>query len=298
MLIPKKIFQTVRAYDQLPEDLKKNVENLKRRNADWSYRLFEDEEVKDFIRQHVSAEDWSALLRLNPRYGVVLADLFRYLLLYEEGGVYLDIKSSASRPLSDIIPPDARYIISQWNNRVGELYQGYGLYPELERVPGGEFQQWHIIATPKHPYLKATIEEALYNIRNYSTVEHGVSGIGVFRVAGPICYTRAIWPIFNQPGTFCTDVTDLGISYSIFEAVGDKHRHADLDPGHYSKSTEPIFWRDPRFALFRKARGNLAELLAQELRDNFELVLKLAVASIVASVVFVFFWPLAFWLFH
>ncbi len=40
----------------------------------------------------------------QPRYGVVLADIFRYLVIYNEGGVYLDIKSTVNRPLDEIIP--------------------------------------------------------------------------------------------------------------------------------------------------------------------------------------------------
>lgn len=299
MTIPAKIFQTVRDYEGLPSELKDNIAGLKARNPDWSYELFEDAEMMGFIKDHVSANDWSHISSLNPKYSVILADLFRYLLIYEEGGVYLDIKSTAEQPLSEVIPADTRFVISQWRNRLGEAFVASGHYPELDAVPGGEFQQWHIIAEARHPFLKAAIKRTLHNIRFYTPETMGVSSIGVFRVSGPICYTQAIWPIISEAGTKIVDIENWGFRYSIYQELGDTYRYATLSPNHYSRSTEPLFWRSDSFLEERrkeaKSHVSLSEMLAQTLRDNTDVALRIAVFSIISTFVTVFLLPITFW---
>lgn len=295
MAIPRNLIQTVRSYDELPDELKVNISDLQARNPDWAYVLYEDAEMRDFIRSHVSGDDWSHIGSLNPKYTVILADLFRYLCIYEKGGVYLDIKSTAKEPLSAVITDDTRFVISQWQNRLGEPFVASGFHPELECVPGGEFQQWHIIAEPRHPFLKAAIDRTLHNIRTYTAVSMGVSSLGVFRVSGPICYTQAIWPLIDEPGTKIVDIHDWGFRYSVYQEMGDTYRYAKLSPNHYSQSTEPLFWRSDSFHQGRKSRGNLGDLLAAELRDNLDLVLKLAIFSFVSTGFLVLFLPITLW---
>ena len=51
----------------------------------------------NYIRREYGESILSCYLRIDPVYGAARADLFRYLLLYRTGGVYLDIKSAARR---------------------------------------------------------------------------------------------------------------------------------------------------------------------------------------------------------
>ncbi|MFM8745607.1 MAG: glycosyltransferase family 32 protein [Aestuariivirga sp.] len=287
MPIPKHIFQTARSYESLPADFRDNIASLRERNPDWTYRFFGDDEMKDFIRQHVSAGDWHEIQNVNPKYGVVLADLFRYLVIYHEGGVYLDIKSTARRPLSEAIDLNASFILSQWPNKIGERYQGYGLHPELRHVPGGEFQQWNIIAEPRHAFLKAAVKQVLHNIKTYTPGQFGTDAYGVLRVSGPIAYTQAIYPLLDHYPFTATDVGNHGIRYSLYEDGGNPQRHQDKLPGHYAAVKEPVVIRDVYVEPEAPVITRLGELLAREVRDNIDLVLKLAVFSFVAAASFV-----------
>ena len=47
MPIPKKLFQTARSFEALPQELKDNVEKLKELNPDWTYQLYEDAEMRN-----------------------------------------------------------------------------------------------------------------------------------------------------------------------------------------------------------------------------------------------------------
>lgn len=238
MSIPRFIHQTTKHLLSLQPEIQDNIKHLRQGNKNWNHRVYDDREVRRYLREHISAEEFRQVERVNPKYGVVLADLFRYVVIYNEGGVYLDIKSTCGPPLDSILPPTVTYILSQWRNRKGEEFEGYGLFPELgDPKHGGEFQQWHIIARPRHPFLKATIERTLVNIRNYSIEKFGVGFSGVLRVSGPICYTKSVLSIWKSDIDYQrADIQKLGFRYSVFRKP-KLHRENSL---HYSKQSEPI----------------------------------------------------------
>jgi len=237
MNIPKIIHQSTKSLAEASPDLVGNFQAIQRLNSTWSYRLYDRETQTKYLRNILSAEQAALLDRINPTYGVVISDLFRYVKLFDEGGVYLDDKSSTTQPLDQVIEPYFTYVLSRWQNGTGQQFQGWGLSPELgDPRMGGEFQQWHIIARPRHPFLKAVIHRVLHNIRNYSVERYGTGKEGVLRVSGPICYTLAIYKDAHLADFQHIDVSTLGIRYSIFP---DPLMHART-PNHYSHQKEPI----------------------------------------------------------
>lgn len=285
MRIPKTLVQTAKSYEALPDEIKRSIEDLKARNPDWTYRFFDDVQMKSYLKDNLEPHEWELIQEVNPKYGVVLADVFRYLFIYREGGVYLDVKSTATRPLSQAIDPEAAFVISQWPNKIGQLYVGYGLHPELFDVPGGEFQQWNVMAEPKHPFLKAVQARVFNNIRSYTPSQFGTDAYGVLRVSGPIAYTLAICPLLEHYPHTIVDVEDWGILYSIYDAGGTPGQsHQRRMPGHYSAVREPIILRDAYVEKKQAIVSSIGDLLAREIRDNADLVLKLAAFSIVSTV--------------
>ena len=221
-----------------PLAIRQNIARLRQLNPDWSYRLYDEEAMVAFIGQHYGPRLLDYFARIDPRYGAARADLFRYLLLYRLGGVYLDVKSSMHRPLSECIRPDDRYLLSYWRNRPGEEFPGWGLYPELAGSPRGEFQQWHIVAAAGHPFLRAVIERVLANIAHYNPVLDGTGWSGVLRSTGPIAYTLAILPHLSaQPHRLVDSLRDLGFQYSIYPRA---IQHQRMFSSHYAQRTEPI----------------------------------------------------------
>ena len=297
MPIPKKLFQTARSYEALPQEVKDSIARLQALNPDWSYKLYDDAEMKDYIKQHLSRDDWEALEHINPKYGVVYADIFRYIVIFNEGGVYLDVKSTAKKPLSEVIKPEFRFVVSQWPNKLGQRFKGLGLHPELVHVPGGEFQQWNIISEPRHPFLKAALEQAIYNIRIYTPKLFGIDSLGVLRLSGPIAYTKAIYPLLEHFPHDILNLDEIGIQYSIYEDEGVNHKH-EKTPGHYGSIKEPIVLKDVYIEPAAVETVGLGEMLARVLRDNTDVALRIALFAMVSAFAmavllpFVFYWLL------
>ena len=236
------IHQTFPTAD-LPERLSDNVRRLRALNPDWDYCFWDDTAIAHFILQHYGRKMLRLFNRINPHYGAARADVFRYLALYRLGGVYLDIKSAADKPLEEVIRPDDSFILAQWRNGIGEAYEGWGLHQELRDIPRGEYQQWHIMVAPEHPLLCAVIARVLLNLKTYAYEAVGAGRLGVLRLTGPIAYTRAIYPLLSvNPHRTVSNETALGLRYSIFEDDG-RQNHKQIFRTHYANLKTPIVKR-------------------------------------------------------
>ena len=89
IIIPKKLFQTWHS-KTLPPKMQENVAAIQRQNPELEYFLYDDNDCANYIKKHFSDEVVDAYNKLLP--GAYKADLWRYCVMYIDGGVYLDIK--------------------------------------------------------------------------------------------------------------------------------------------------------------------------------------------------------------
>ena len=88
-MIPTNIFMTWYTKD-LPYHMKQNVEKIKRENPEFNVYVYDDEDCKQFLKEHFEPKVLDAYNSLVP--GAYKADLWRYCILYIYGGIYIDIK--------------------------------------------------------------------------------------------------------------------------------------------------------------------------------------------------------------
>lgn len=249
--IPKILHQTYfSATDEpaiLPPEILQNIERIKALNPNWEHRLYGRDEITRFIGEHYGARILEYFERIDPAYGAARADFFRYLLMYRCGGVYLDVKSTITGALDDFLHADDTFILSQWKNQPQEEFAGWGLHYEVKEIEGGEFQQWHIIAAPGHPFLRAVILQVLTNIDLYIPGLHGVAKNGVLRATGPMPYTLAIAPLLRPDNhRMVSDDAAFPLKYSIY----GYDAHFDVFKSHYSRLTIPVVRIGPAKRLF------------------------------------------------
>jgi inositol phosphorylceramide mannosyltransferase catalytic subunit len=258
LAIPKILHQTVRDKHDVHPAFLDNARRLQRLNPDWSYRLYDDADIRVFITEQCGLDDLRYFDLINPSYGAARADFFRYLLLYHVGGVYLDIKATATRPLDEVLQANDVFILSHWGNREGNPYRNWGRHPELDA--NGELQQWHIVAAPRHPFLNTVIASVKRNIDVYNPATHGVGKMGVMRVTGPIAYTLAIRSVDKYHQYRLAENEELGFQYSIFGTVHNGRAHESYFPNHYTRLSEPVIlprqWR-PSDVSNKQAADNL-----------------------------------------
>ncbi|BAK82815.1 glycosyltransferase family 32 protein [Komagataeibacter medellinensis] len=219
---------------QLPSAFETASEQLRKMNPDWEYVRYDAKDILDFIYDFYGWEILKLYLQINPRYGAARADLFRYLCIYQKGGVYLDIKATTRNPLDSFIRPDDQYLLSRWKNGHGEPHEGCGLGPEMKSFDGGEYQQWHIIAAKGHPFLESVINDTITRIHKYREDYVGCGKLGVLRLTGPYVYTTSINKNITKYRHRFFDYHESGLIYNFINGY-DK-----LFKTHYSKENTPI----------------------------------------------------------
>lgn len=255
--IPKRIHMTAADRNRLPDDIRANLDRMRALNPGWELRIYDDADIRTFLGERFGPSVLAIQSLIDPRYGAACADCFRYLCLYAEGGVYLDLKSSTLVPLDTWLTADDRFIVSQWDNAPGAKYEDWGLQRELRHVPGGEYQQWFIASSAGHPFLRAVVEAVLRNIAGYGPVPALFGRYGVVRITGPIAYTLAIAPIVEQHAHRAVNVEQQGlVRYSIYD--GERGHYVAFTKGHYSQLREPIVpLSGAKLRLFQLARWRL-----------------------------------------
>ena len=148
--VPKDIYQTWHS-DKMPPKMAACVESLKRDNPEFEHHLFSDEDCREFIEENFDDDVLSAYDTLVP--GAFKADLWRYCILYEKGGVYLDIKYKCNEgvKLKDLATDN--FFVREYNG------EGTGL-AEKPIYTG------FMISKPKNPVFMKCIQRICRNVKN------------------------------------------------------------------------------------------------------------------------------------
>jgi hypothetical protein len=159
--IPRKIHQTFKK-DMDVEYFETCMIN-RNMNFEYDYNFYDDNDIIKYIKKNYP-QYLKAYNMLIPN--AYKADLFRYLVLYKEGGIYMDCKSSTIFPLREFINSDIGFVSFQ------------------DRFNNG-IQISFIASVPGHPILKKCIEISIDNILNK---RYGISSLDI---TGPQVCGRA-----------------------------------------------------------------------------------------------------------
>jgi mannosyltransferase OCH1-like enzyme len=222
-MITRNFIQTAPSWDKLPREIRANIDLLREMNPGWAYRFLDDVAALEMI--DAAGFDVSAL---NTRYGAMIGDLARYAAVYAWGGVYLDIKSTCSRPFDDAVRDDV--LVAVWPQPVPRSASR-----GVTAMPKGELVQWFFYARPKHDFLAMVLAKVQRRLAAYKPQTYGVGKPGVLFTTGPIPFTEA--------GLRCglydaaRPVTDYGLRYSIYATMNG---HFASCGTHYSRINEPL----------------------------------------------------------
>jgi len=235
--IPRLIHQIWQG-DELPPAWRETIDSLKQQNPNWVHRLYDEADVEALIQTHYGTDMLKSYRLLDPRYYAARSDFFRYLVVHALGGVYLDVKSGATRPLDDIIADEDQFLLSLWSPNSHPAEAGFGRHRDLKHIASGEYQQWHVIAAPEHPFLAAVINRVVHNIANVRWWQRNDGRMGVLRTTGPVAYTLAIDPIRERhPHRLITDNEEAGLRYNASTTPSSGRK------GHYTVLKAPVVMR-------------------------------------------------------
>ena len=129
-------------------------------NPEYEMRIYTGRDCEEYITQSFGEQELSAYQELNPY--SYKADLFKFLVLYNEGGVYSDFRQICLKPFREYIPSDAK-----WFSTIDTgIKHNTGMACHL------------LAAAPKQPVFRTAIDMIIANVinRSYTCCMLGVSG--------------------------------------------------------------------------------------------------------------------------
>ncbi|MDI9358291.1 MAG: glycosyltransferase [Phycisphaerales bacterium] len=153
--IPKIIFQTLKTR-RVSEQMYYAIQSILDKNPDYEYYLYDDQDIVAMITQYFDASVVQAYNRLLP--GAFKADLWRYCVLFQYGGVYIDAKMIFRKPLHT-------------------LMEEHDFISCIDR-PKCTILNAFIGVVPKHPFMHQLIQQILTHIEQeyYGTSDLEITG--------------------------------------------------------------------------------------------------------------------------
>ena len=161
-VIPKRIWQT-NYTNKVTLPLKSAWCWNRLLSQDYDYQFQTTSERSAFIEQHFPGRIAELYSRLTI--GAAQADLWRLVVLYKYGGIYMDIDAHLIWPLSRIIPTGAT-----------ELFLRY---------KDGAATNYFIASKPENPVIKALINEVLHRIETSQ-------GNNIYEITGPAVFQAVL----------------------------------------------------------------------------------------------------------
>ena len=194
-MIPKQLHFTYKS-DDLPRIYEENLSRWQSLCPGWELHYYSNQKVLKFFRDFMP-EYLSDIQKVKQ--GVVLADLFRYGVLYIHGGMYNDI---------DTVP--LRALPENWLYRdvvIGHEYQPSKF--ECLSIPSYTKDilcQWSFLAKPGTSLFKEAIDVGIENLRerNFKVA----NTVDVLKVSGPIHFTNVAKKHIKNSNTL---VLDMGV---------------------------------------------------------------------------------------
>lgn len=138
-MIPKIIHQTWKD-ETVPAKWKAAVDQCKAKHPDFEYKLWTDETMDDFVREHYP--EFHAVY-VSYNHHIQRCDAFRYLVLYTYGGVYIDMDIKCIKNLKKYLQYDVVLVRSS----------------NIE----SSFTNSFFMTVPNHPFFKYCIDHLAEN---------------------------------------------------------------------------------------------------------------------------------------
>jgi hypothetical protein len=232
--IPLQCFQGCRKIENINQKLKASLKISRDNNPRVTFHLYDAEAMHEYMEKNAPNDLFRAYKNIHDGYGAAKADVFRYFILYREGGMWLDLKSVLLVDVTTILRADDVAILDVPN-----------YYEEYRKVYSYHcHEQWFLAFAKGHPYLHHVLkritrdlspdnEECDY-VKSLPTNSHATtfSKQMTLRMTGPDALAVAIHDSIIKYGAMHRTVP-----YRIFLKYST-HNH--ISKSHYSFQKNPI----------------------------------------------------------
>jgi len=202
--IPNVVYQTWKE-PRLSAPHARTLARFRRRNPDFTFELFDDTRAADYMETHYAGQPILEVFRY-VKVPAARADLWRYCILYQAGGMYCDIDSLIKVPLRRFLEGNPSEVLSF----EGDCWAGVlapGEFADAKAflagpsdaarskldLPDHTVLNWFLAFEPGHPALAATLEVIVENFPFFRGRVFDPVWRGVIHSTGPLALTQGVW---------------------------------------------------------------------------------------------------------
>jgi mannosyltransferase OCH1-like enzyme len=233
--IPNLVHQTF-MNKNLPIEILMIMKHNKNICAGCKFIFYDDNDCDKFIRNNFDIKIYNAFKKINPIYGAMKADFFRYCVLYKLGGIYLDIKSIINFPIFKLISKDDICVLDLPRTKY-----------EPWRRESPTYEQWLLIFAPNHPYLLEMINKIVEYIENkYEPKIKNLVSLNtkqkILHITGPDAFTKVIKNYIEKNKNTLHRSIDYNKYFDI-NPTGNLYKkiYKINNRKHYSEYNEPLY---------------------------------------------------------
>lgn len=190
-MIPKRIFCTHISQHTLEPKLKYCLNLMQEMHPKWEFVFFSDGDSREFVKREFVKRELPSYLELYDWYPrpVLKADLFRLLVVYRQGGFYLDTDFLLKKKLDPLCREKA---VFAYEHVIDE--KNYNLrYPTWLRAGEEKLTvaNYAFGAEAGHPFLATILEELVYRTQTFEAED--CHDLDVLHATGPDAVTSVYY---------------------------------------------------------------------------------------------------------
>lgn len=195
--IPKVVHQIfLQGENEIPTCARQVIQENKSENSEYEFKLYDINDIETYLNNNTTDYIKNAYKLINPECKACIADFFRYVIIYREGGIYADVKVRFKTRLDDWINQTNKIKLSLWPWTNHSYLKKF--YPKEYHIKSKnrEINQSMLIFPPKHEILENIIHEmiTLINKKHNNPSEKQ----NILTITGPHLFTKVIAPMLNE----------------------------------------------------------------------------------------------------
>lgn len=194
--IPNVVYQTWDR-NRLGRTHLRELHRFRNLNPEYSFVFFDTEAMNAYMRTWYQGHPIYDIFN-NIQFGASKADVFRYCLLFREGGWYFDINKMINIPLKELVNVHHEAVLSYENNPVLE---NETVPPEIVndlQYPNNTFVQWGFGFIKGHPILKDIIDQIVKDYPGYKNKRFESVQMAILDFTATYQWTRTIWKTLKR----------------------------------------------------------------------------------------------------
>lgn len=199
MKIPKIVHQIwFQGCNNIPKKYYANIASVRKYSPDWKYKCWSDKELYEQCLQY---NDQCAATYRNYKHMHQKMDLARYVILYNIGGMYIDMDCEVLQPLDNIPGLDTKDIIicRSASTTVENILMTTSLNTKV--LTNGV-----ILSSPKNIYIKSLIDDVLkVNCDTKYNPLYKNKQYCILKSTGPVMFTNIFTKYANDPNVLILD---------------------------------------------------------------------------------------------